>query len=91
MESGNNISINFDMDTIDNKSSDEKLNLLLRIAFDNHKRLTEHGKILFGENGEEGLVESVRSLCKGIKWFWVISSGTVAFLSTVLAQHLLKS
>lgn len=85
------ISITFEMGDIERKTSDDKLNLLLKIAFSNHNKLVEHSKILFGDNGEEGLVESVRSLCKGLKWFWIVGSGAVGFLSTIVAQHLLRT
>jgi hypothetical protein len=85
------IKIEFDMESIEKKTADEKLNLLLRIAFSNHTKLVEHGKIIFGDNGKEGLVETVRSVSKRLAWCWVVGTGIVSFLSVVLAQHLLKA
>ena len=53
------IKIEYGRDDISAKTVDEKLTLLLRIAFDNHRTLQEHGKLLFG-NGEQGLCDRMR-------------------------------
>jgi hypothetical protein len=54
------IKIAFDQADIERQSQDEKLNLLLKIAFSNHTTLREHGQILFG-NGKAGLCDIART------------------------------
>jgi hypothetical protein len=54
------IKIAFDQADIERQTQDEKLNLLLKIAFSNHTTLREHGKILFG-NGKAGLCDTART------------------------------
>lgn len=55
------IKVDYDFEDIDSlKTTDDKINMLLKIAFSNHKTLTEHGKLLFG-NGEQGLCDRIRS------------------------------
>jgi hypothetical protein len=77
------IKIKFDLEDIEKRSADEKLNLLLRIAFSNHATLNSHGKILFG-NGTEGLCDIARSNKKAIKLlysaFVLAVTGVIAFL-----------
>jgi hypothetical protein len=63
------IKIEYDMDDIAQKTMDEKLTLLLRIAFSNHETLQTHGKILFG-NGNAGLCDNTRSHSRAIKVIW---------------------
>jgi len=46
-------------------TTEDKLDMLLKIAFSNHKTLTDHGKLLFG-NGEQGLCDRMRGLDKAM-------------------------
>jgi|GEM_PF-2710104 len=71
MSSEPTIRIEFDMDDIAAKTIDEKLTLLLRIAFDNHETLKRHGKLLYG-NGESGICDVTRSHGHAIKAIWAI-------------------
>jgi len=65
------IKIAYEMEDIAAKTMDEKLTLLLRIAFANHETLKHHGKVLFG-NGESGICDVTRShgqeAIDGIPW-----------------------
>jgi hypothetical protein len=54
------ITIKLDQDDIEEKTPDEKLNILLKIAFSNHSLLKKHGEVLFG-NGKVGLCDTVRT------------------------------
>lgn len=65
------IKIEFDMEDIASKTVDEKLTLLLRIAFLNHETLKSHGKLLYG-NGESGICDMTRSHGHAIKAIWAI-------------------
>lgn len=65
------IKIAYEMDDIAAKTMDEKLTLLLRIAFANHETLKYHGKVLFG-NGESGICDVTRSHGHAIKAIWAI-------------------
>lgn len=60
------IKIAYDEEDITGKSDSEKLNLLLKIAFVNHRTLADHGKILFG-NGTAGLCDKVRSNSRSLQ------------------------
>lgn len=75
------IRISFDIDDIQDKSDSDKLDLLLKIAFVNHRTLTEHGKLLFG-NGKEGICDTVRTTQKAVKAMWgllfLVISGFIA-------------
>lgn len=85
----NEIQISYDTKDIEDKSQDEKLNLLLKIAFSNHTVLKKHGEILFG-NGKEGLCDIARknkTLIKAI--FYIISTSIIGFAG-ILFQHLSK-
>lgn len=65
------IKIAYEMEDIAAKTMDEKLTLLLRIAFANHETLKHHGKVLFG-NGESGICDVTRSHGHAIKAIWAI-------------------
>ena len=65
------IKIAYEMEDIAAKTMDEKLTLLLRIAFDNHETLKRHGKLLYG-NGESGICDVTRSHGHAIKAIWAI-------------------
>ena len=65
------IKIAYEMEDIAAKTMDEKLTLLLRIAFANHETLKHHGKVLFG-NGESWICDVTRSHGHAIKAIWAI-------------------
>ena len=65
------IKIAYEMEDIAAKTMDEKLTLLLRIAFANHETLKHHGKVLFG-NGESGICDVTRSHGHALKAIWGI-------------------
>lgn len=65
------IKISYEMDDIEKKTVDEKLTLLLRIAFSNHETLLQHGKVLFG-NGTSGVCDQTRSHGNALKAIWAL-------------------
>ena len=78
------ITIKYDQDDIEKKTSEEKLNLLLKIAFSNHTTLREHGRILFG-NGKAGLCDIARTNKMLIKIIMgVVGTAIVGFASVLL-------
>ena len=78
------IKIEYEMDDIAAKTVDEKLTLLLRIAFANHETLLKHGKVLFG-NGESGLCDSVRNHEISTKCLWgVFVSSVTGFVGWII-------
>jgi hypothetical protein len=77
------ITIKYDQDDIEKKTSEEKLNLLLKIAFSNHTTLREHGRILFG-NGKAGLCDIARTNKMLIKIIMgVVGTAIVGFASVL--------
>lgn len=83
------IKIAYDYDDIENKSQDEKLNLLLKIAFANHEKLTKHGDILFG-NGKQGLCDMTRLHNIALRWIFTIVTLSICGFSGILFTHLSK-
>jgi hypothetical protein len=83
------IRIEYDYSTIESKTPDEKLNLLLRIAFANHHALQRHGKILYG-NGEAGLCDTTRENKKAIKYLYSLFVLACGGFAGVLFTHLSK-
>jgi hypothetical protein len=81
------IKIAYDMEDISNKSESDKLDLLLKIAFVNHKTLNEHGKILFG-NGKQGLCDIARFNTKAINGLWAVFVIAVIGFASILFTHI---
>ena len=73
------IKIAYEMEDIAAKTMDEKLTLLLRIAFANHETLKHHGNVLFG-NGESGICDVARSHGHAIRAIWAILMLIIASL-----------
>ena len=67
----------------------EKLNLLIKIGFANHKAIQRQGELLEG-NGKPGVCEMVRVHAEQIKWMWVAFTGVTGFIVGTLAMHLNK-
>lgn len=74
------IKIGYDMAEIEGKSADEKLNILLRIAFSNHKCLKQHSQVIYG-NGKPGICDSVRQQGKALTALWSVFLLAVGGLS----------
>ena len=83
------IKIAYDMEDISNKSESEKLDLLLKIAFANHKTLSDHGRILFG-NGKEGLCDIARFNRVAINGLWAVFVLAIIGFASVLFTHVSK-
>lgn len=82
------ITITLEQSDIEAKSPDEKLNILLKIAFSNHSILREHGKILFG-NGKSGLCDVARTNKLLIKIIMGVLGSSVLGFAGVLYGHLI--
>jgi hypothetical protein len=83
------ITITFEQSDIEHKTQDEKLTLLLKIAFSNHSTLREHGKILFG-NGKAGLCDIARSNKMLIKIIMSVVGTAILGFAGVMYAHLLS-
>ena len=81
------IKIEYEMDDIAQKTVDEKLTLLLRIAFSNHETLKNHGKVLFG-NGTAGLCDGVRNHEISVKCLWGLFVSAVTGFTGWIIFHL---
>ena len=79
------IKVDYDFEDIDSlKTTDDKINMLLKIAFSNHRTLQDHGKLLFG-NGAQGLCESVRNHEISTKCLWgVFVSSVTGFVGWII-------
>jgi hypothetical protein len=64
------IKVAYEMDDIEDLTPDQKLDLLLKIGFDNRELLEKHSKILFG-NGDKGLCDFTRSHGESISNLWI--------------------
>lgn len=83
------IKIAFDQADIERQSQDEKLNLLLKIAFSNHDTLKLHSKILFG-NGNSGLCDTSRTHNLLIKIIMSVVGTSILGFAGILYAHLLS-
>lgn len=81
------IKIAYDIEDISTKTESEKLDLLLKIAFVNHRTLNEHGKILFG-NGKQGLCDITRFNSKAINGLWAVFVIAIIGFAGILFTHL---
>jgi len=81
------IKIAYDIEDISTKTESEKLDLLLKIAFVNHRTLNEHGKILFG-NGKQGLCDIARFNSKAINGLWAVFVIAIIGFAGILFTHL---
>lgn len=81
------IKIEFNVEDIEGKTQDEKLTLLLKIAFANHTTLNQHGKILFG-NGEQGICDRTRAHGKALIAMWTLMVGSIAGFASWMFIHL---
>jgi hypothetical protein len=87
-DNSTDIAITFDFEDIESKTQDDKLNLLLKIAFDNHRVLRDHGKILFG-NGKAGLCDIARTNKLLIKIIMGVVGSSILGFAGILYGHLL--
>lgn len=83
------INIQMTPEMIKGMSDPEKLDLLIRIGFANHKAITRQGELLEG-NGKPGVCEMVRLHTTQLRWLWVAFVGVAAFIIGTLATHLNK-
>lgn len=83
------IKIAYDMEDIYKKSDSEKIDLLLKIAFDSHMIQAKHDKILFG-NGKQGLCDATRFSQTAIKILWAVFIIAVTGFAGVLFTHISK-
>ncbi len=63
------IKIGYGMEDIEDLTADQKLNLLLKIGFENRELLEKHSKIIYG-NGEKGLCDATRAHDESIGKLW---------------------
>lgn len=82
------VRIELSEDDISGKTDSEKLELLLKIAFSNHKALMDHGKILFG-NGKEGICKIVDRSSLYIKGLWATVIGGGSLIIGILIKHVI--
>jgi hypothetical protein len=82
------IKVEFDYSDIQGKTPDQKIDLLLKIAWSNHNILQQHGKILFG-NGEAGLCDVARENKRGLKLIYWLFFGAASGFAGVLYTHLM--
>jgi hypothetical protein len=65
------IKIGYDKERMMRMSMDEKLNLLIEIAFSNHSDISLHRRLLLG-NGDEGICDVVRGQKRGLMALWTM-------------------
>jgi hypothetical protein len=84
------IEIRVDLDNVKKMTSEQKLNVLIDIAFANNRGISRQGRILYGEDGQQGICETVRTTSKAVKWLWGIFCAVATFMSGVLFTHIMK-
>ena len=84
------IDVALDKERVKQMGQEEKLNILIDIAFRNHQLLQAQAIILYGKNGTEGICETVRSSRKMIFWLWGIFCGVSGLYLSILLVHMGK-
>ncbi len=84
------VEVTFDKERIKAMETPEKLNTLIDIAFANHQELRRQGRVLYGENGAEGVCDIVRTTRNAVKWLWGIFCMVAAGFFTILMLHVMK-
>lgn len=78
------IRVVFELGDIAKMTTDQKIDLLLKIAFSNHENLNKHGKTLYG-NGEQGICDVTRTNSLLIKMLMgVIGTSILGFAGVLL-------
>jgi len=82
------IEVALDKERVKQMGSEEKLNVLVDIAFRNHQLLQSQATILYGKDGNEGICETVRSSRKMLFWLWGVFCGTAGIYLSILLVHI---
>ena len=81
-ETGRCVEIVLDKDRIKEMASEEKLNILIDIAFANHSNIRGINEVLTG-NSEEGVVDKIRNHDKGLQFLWQVMVGVASLFITI--------
>jgi hypothetical protein len=84
------VDISVDKERVKQLGVDEKLNVLVDIAFANHREIRHQGEILYGDTKTEGICEVVRTSKKAIIWLWGIFCSVSGVYFTLLVYHIMK-
>ena len=84
------IEVTLDKERVKQMGSEEKLNVLIDIAFQNNALLQDLGKVLYGRDGKEGICETVRTTKNRVIWIWGIFCGVSGFFISLLVYHIVR-
>ncbi len=84
------IDITLDKDTIESMSSDERVGILLNLAFANRASIDRMELLMIGDGDKEGLCDTVRSTKKSMTWLWSIFCAVSGAYFTLLVYHISK-
>lgn len=84
------IEIALEKERIKTMPVEEKLNMLVDIAFATHEELSKQGKILYGTNGTQGMCEIVRAVKRSTAWLWSIFCIVSGAYFTILTLHIVR-
>jgi len=79
------IEVALNKEKIKTMASDDKLNILVDIAFANHMSISRLNSILIGDGRTEGFCEMVNTTRKSITWIWRVFCGVSgAFFASLI-------
>lgn len=84
------IEVALDKERVKSMGQDEKLNVLVDIAFANHITIRHLNSIMIGDVDHEGICDTVRMTKKAMLWLWGIFCGVSGAFFTVLVFHLAR-
>jgi hypothetical protein len=84
------VEVALDKERVKAMSQEEKLNVLVDIAFANHQTIKRVGGVLSGDEKEPGLLDTVRDTKKALMWLWGVFCGVSGSFFTVLIYHISK-
>ncbi|MBE3139787.1 MAG: hypothetical protein IMZ53_04290 [Thermoplasmata archaeon] len=84
------VEVALDKERVKAMSQEEKLNVLVDIAFANHQTIKKVGKVLSGDGKEEGLLDTVRDTKKAVTWLWGMFCGAGGAFFSAFIYHIMK-
>ena len=82
------VDVALDKERVKQMGAEEKLNILVDIAFVNHKLLQNQGGVLFGKDGNEGICDTVRTTRRALLWLWGVFCGVSGTFFLLLISHI---
>ena len=79
------IRVELNEEEIEQMTTDQKLNCLLKIAFSNHNKLMQHDEIFYG-NGKKGILPTIQGHGYYIAGLWFAVTVLISVIVAVIVK-----